>query len=260
MERVVAVRPKAVRKQRPNVGVRVRNLSPRLSAGTEWGKGTQPVDLNDIPEGAVDHVEVLRDGASAQYGSDAIAGVVNIVLRGNAQGGDITANYGQYAEGDGQKIDVNGWYNFRLGHKGFINIDLELQGGNYSYRDYTDVRQWYFGINNTTGLACGPINTQGQPTTAQPNCHLDSREASVNRRQDGYSDPLTRNARGSLNSEYRLNDNLTFYAFTTVADRLSITQGWTLHTDPLPAEWSRPSSRNLMSTYSMGNVVFLEPP
>ena len=208
-------------------GIR-RNLSPRVSAGTEWGKGTQPVDLNDLPEGAVERVEVLRDGASAQYGSDAIAGVVNVVLRGNSPGGNITASYGQYDAGDGPRADINAWYTFKLGAKGFLNLDVEFQGANHSYRDYTDARQYYFALNNTTGLPCGPIASTGQPTAAQPLCHQDPREAQVNRRQSAYGDPITRKAISSFNGEYELTDRLTAYAFGTWAYRLGRTDGTTL--------------------------------
>jgi iron complex outermembrane receptor protein len=60
------------------------------------GRGSAPVDLNTIPLSAIDHIEVLRDGASAQYGSDAIAGVINIILKHGAQGGSIEIDGGQY--------------------------------------------------------------------------------------------------------------------------------------------------------------------
>ena len=58
------------------------------------GRSSSPVDLNTIPISAISRVEVLRDGASAQYGSDAIAGVINIVLKGSDSGGSVNARYG----------------------------------------------------------------------------------------------------------------------------------------------------------------------
>jgi iron complex outermembrane receptor protein len=60
------------------------------------GLGTNPFDFNTIPLIAIERVEILRDGAGAQYGSDAIAGVINIVLKDAAQGGTVTASYGQH--------------------------------------------------------------------------------------------------------------------------------------------------------------------
>lgn len=64
-------------------------------------------DLNTIPTNIIERVEVLKDGASAIYGSDAIAGVVNIITRSNYQGGEISAYYGQYSQGDGHKSTVS---------------------------------------------------------------------------------------------------------------------------------------------------------
>jgi hypothetical protein len=69
------------------------------------GRGSAPVDLNTIPLSAIDHIEVLRDGASAQYGSDAIAGVINIILKHGAQGGSIELDGGQYE----RVADDSGW-------------------------------------------------------------------------------------------------------------------------------------------------------
>ena len=60
-------------------------------------------DMNAIPASAIKRIEVLRDGAAAQYGSDAIAGVINIVLKDGSEGGKAAINYGQYSEGDGKR-------------------------------------------------------------------------------------------------------------------------------------------------------------
>ncbi|MGZ6049983.1 MAG: TonB-dependent receptor plug domain-containing protein, partial [Phenylobacterium sp.] len=64
-------------------------------------QGAATADLSLIPVDAIDHVEVLQDGAAAQYGTDAIAGVVNIILKKNTEGGLISATGGQYYKGDG---------------------------------------------------------------------------------------------------------------------------------------------------------------
>ncbi len=74
-----------------------------LSLG-QIGQGSQGIDLNTIPMSAIDHVEVLRDGASAQYGSDALAGVINIILKKGAQFGDVQVTGGQYSAGDGRAM------------------------------------------------------------------------------------------------------------------------------------------------------------
>ena len=82
-----------------------------LVNGRRWVGGTGlggAVDLNTIPTAAVERIEVLKDGASTIYGSDAIAGVVNVILRKNFDGAEANAYLGQYDKGDGfrQSYDV----------------------------------------------------------------------------------------------------------------------------------------------------------
>ena len=72
-----------------------RHASSLVNVNGTIGRGASAVDLNTIPTAAVNSIEVLRDGASAQYGSDAIAGVINVRLRDDSEGGDLTAMYGQ---------------------------------------------------------------------------------------------------------------------------------------------------------------------
>lgn len=72
------------------------HTSALVNTDTKIGRGTTPVDFNAIPISAIKRVEVLRDGAGAQYGSDAIAGVVNIILDDAPQGGEVTATGGAY--------------------------------------------------------------------------------------------------------------------------------------------------------------------
>ena len=90
------------------------------------GDGVHGPDLATIPSIALRSVEVLRDGASAMYGSDAIAGVFNFNLKDAAEGGEIRLQTGMYTEGNekGYLLSLN--QGFRLGEKGFINISAEL--------------------------------------------------------------------------------------------------------------------------------------
>jgi len=88
--------------------------------------GAQGVDISSIPALALKQVEVLRDGASSQYGSDAIAGVINFVLRDADQGADLQVNYGSTYEGDGDNYRVAGNIGLPLGESGFINLTGEL--------------------------------------------------------------------------------------------------------------------------------------
>jgi iron complex outermembrane receptor protein len=91
----------------------------------QLGQGSQGVDLNTIPMDAVDHIEVLRDGASAQYGSDALAGVVNVILKKGAEGGDIQVSAGEYSAGDGMTVQGSGNVGFALGEKGWLRLTLD---------------------------------------------------------------------------------------------------------------------------------------
>jgi iron complex outermembrane receptor protein len=88
--------------------------------------GAQGVDISSIPSLALKQVEILRDGASSQYGSDAIAGVINFVLRDSAEGAEVTANYGSTYEGDGDNYRVAGNIGLPLGDSGFINLTAEI--------------------------------------------------------------------------------------------------------------------------------------
>lgn len=115
-----------------------RHQSALINIFGSRGRGNTGTDLNAIPASSIDRIEVLRDGASAQYGSDAIAGVINIVLKsnvdeftGNIIAGASTANPpSEYniksnKDYDGETTGANGNYGFQLGEKGFINFSLD---------------------------------------------------------------------------------------------------------------------------------------
>ncbi len=88
-------------------------------------QGSQGVDFSAFPSAAIKRIEVLRDGASAQYGSDAIAGVVNLILNDADEGFSISTQYGEYTEGDGERFTISGNAGFGLGENGFINVTAE---------------------------------------------------------------------------------------------------------------------------------------
>lgn len=90
--------------------------------GGDLAEGSQGADISAIPALAIKQTEVLRDGASAQYGSDAIAGVINFVLRDDAEGMTFEARTGEYSEGDGNMVQLMGNVGLPLGDDGFINI------------------------------------------------------------------------------------------------------------------------------------------
>lgn len=89
--------------------------------------GAQGPDISVIPSSALKQVEVLRDGAAAQYGSDAIAGVMNFVLKDDAEGGSLTARYGSYYEGDGDAVEISGNIGMPLTEAGFVNVSFQYK-------------------------------------------------------------------------------------------------------------------------------------
>lgn len=136
-----AIRPATLRGLSPDQtlvlinGVR-GHTAALLNVGGSVGRGSAAVDLNTIPTVALDRIEVLRDGASAQYGSDAIAGVVNLRLREARSGGGATVNYGFYntdidtARGsrdtNGEHaVTVSGWQGIGFGEDGFLTVSGE---------------------------------------------------------------------------------------------------------------------------------------
>ena len=90
--------------------------------GGDLAEGSQGADISAIPALAIKQTEVLRDGASAQYGSDAIAGVLNFVLRDDAEGATIEARTGEFTEGDGTLVQLMGNIGLPLGDDGFFNL------------------------------------------------------------------------------------------------------------------------------------------
>lgn len=89
--------------------------------------GAQGPDISVIPAYALKQVEVLRDGASAQYGSDAIAGVINFVLKDSAEGGSVALKAGGFSEGDGELLQIQANKGFALGENGFLNATAEYR-------------------------------------------------------------------------------------------------------------------------------------
>lgn len=101
-----------------------KNKSAQVYLNRTPGKGEVGIDLNSIPIAAIERIEVLRDGASAQYGSDAIAGVLNIILKKNAPNTTFNAITGITSQGDGLNYSIDFNRSFNLKNKGVINLTL----------------------------------------------------------------------------------------------------------------------------------------
>ena len=102
------------------------------------GRGSAGTDINAIPLSAIHHIEVLRDGAAAQYGSDAIAGVINIVLKSQVNETQISSSIGTTSEGDGDLISGSANTGFRIGERGFVNLSVEGRRRNETNRAGVD--------------------------------------------------------------------------------------------------------------------------
>jgi len=158
------------------------------------GTAAVPVNLDLIPVSAVDHIEVLRDGASAQYGSDAIAGVINIILKESDNGGSAETSFGRYGSGDGDTTHQMFNYGLPLPNDGFLNLALDSK-----------VQEPFSRSGSATGNLYGPA---GRP---------DSRDQTVDRHGWNPSYGLGREkvTNGSYNLEIPLQDDLKFYSFST---------------------------------------------
>ncbi|HJW05749.1 MAG TPA: TonB-dependent receptor [Rhodanobacter sp.] len=161
--------------------------------GTQ-GRGSSPVDLNAIPITAVKRIEVLRDGAAAQYGSDAIAGVINIVLKDGADGGSVAASVGQYSAGDGLQREGSGDIGFRLGQDGWLRVAAAVGKDGYTDRAGPDLRN-----------------------------PADPSYARVNQR---FGDPEVTHQSVFLNSQYDLSPNVNVYAFANANNRNAESAGF----------------------------------
>lgn len=114
------------------------------------GNGAHGVDIGMIPSIALKRVEVLRDGAAAQYGSDAIAGVMNFVIRDDRRGGEVIAQYGQFYEGE-HSYQISANAGLPIGDYGFFNISAE----------YTDNEALSRGIQRPDAQALIDAGVQG---------------------------------------------------------------------------------------------------
>jgi iron complex outermembrane receptor protein len=137
------VRPATLRGLAPDqtlvlVNGKRRHQSALVNVNGSIGRGSAAVDLNAIPLAAIETVEVLRDGASAQYGSDAIAGVINLRLRSSRTGGNASVTYGKYDtdvqtergerhEDDGATMTASGWVGLPIGPEGFLTLSAEYR-------------------------------------------------------------------------------------------------------------------------------------
>jgi iron complex outermembrane receptor protein len=214
-----ALRPATLRGLGPDqtlvlVNGKRRHGSALVHVNGSVGRGTAGTDMNAIPMSAIKRIEVLRDGAAAQYGSDAIAGVINIVLKDNTEGSDIAVSLGEYSEGDGDSTLVSFNQGIGVGSGGFFNFDVE-------YRDR--------GRTNRAGLngnclyehlsPCVDIGG-GVRQTAQPE------EIAADRLNFRVGDSDSEHLSLTGNLGIPLANGKEFYAFATASNRENLAGGF----------------------------------
>jgi len=198
-----------------------RHTTALINVNGTVGRGQAAVDLNAIPSSMIERVEILRDGAAAQYGSDAIAGVINIVLKSNAAS-EVSVQSGVTAVGDGRA-----W-------QGAANAGVANSSGSYFHAGF-EVRDRQF-----TDRSLGDPRVQYFAG--------DGREATANRVNNRHGDGQTTDLVGMFTAGAQLTDNIEFYAFGGTSRRDALAPGF----------WRRPNDdRTVRALYPDGFLPFI---
>jgi iron complex outermembrane receptor protein len=250
------IRPATLRGMSPDqtlvlVNSKRRHASSLVNVNGSIGRGSAAVDLNTIPTAIVKTVEVLRDGAAAQYGSDAISGVVNMRLRTDRTGGEATVNYGanktEYdlynaappAGGtwtapasrkrtDGQTATVSIWKGLALGETGYLTIAGEFRDQNRTERAGYDMRQQYALVNG----------------------RFDPRENTINRFNAWTGEPDMKQSTLFANAGNDMGGGVKVYGWASYQDRDATSAGYAR----IPQD-----ARNIQSIYPDGFLPLISP-
>ncbi len=221
----------------------------RASLVSIGGSGTQGPDVATIPSVAIQSIEVLRDGASSQYGSDAIAGVLNFNLRNNSEGITLVADTGQMYEGDGSMYTLQGNVGLPLGDNGFVSISGEVNDTDFTERADPYCESWFcvdpansrFGDSNIVSQSfvngdpsligvgseadSGYVLSQGDLDyitpfiNAYPDGTLNPHSASVaGDNVMPWGQPNAESARLFINAGYELDNGMEIYGFGNYSD------------------------------------------
>lgn len=204
-----AVRPATIRGLGPDqllvlVNGKRRYASALINVNGTVGRGSAAVDMNAIPGNMIERIEVLRDGAAAQYGSDAIAGVLNVILRTDNVF-NLTGTVGQTTVGDGRVIDIGANAGFALPNAGSLHIGATFRNRDSTNRSGGDFRQLYT-------PATDPRNPTSDRAT-QPINHW-------------WGDGKTRDIGGFFNLNLPITELINIYAFGGYMDRDVVAPGF----------------------------------
>ncbi len=182
-----------------------RHQASLIHINTSVGRGTTGTDLSAIPISAIKQVEVLRDGAAAQYGSDAIAGVINIVLKDANKGGMLSVSHGQNYRKDGDTTDLSFNKGFSFAEQGYFNASFNLR------QHLSTDRSGLHGTCQYSG--CQP-STQYENTFVTDN----PREITANRQTFEIGDADSEQMMLAINAGYQFNNSKVF-GFITYSQR-----------------------------------------
>lgn len=238
------VRPAQLRGLAPDhtlvlVNGKRRHSSAVLNLNSSIGRGSSSVDLNMIPANAIKRIEVLRDGAAAQYGSDAIAGVINVVMNDAREGMSLSATYGQYVttmdgvpQLENVTVDVNGDLQFEtgedrtrrdgntltlrgnlglpIGDEGFFNLSFEYRDRDPTNRSDFDPRVAYALVDGACGVAC----------------EFDPRELGYDRYNTTVGNSAVKDFTLFFNAGVPINDTFEAYALGSLGKRKGESAGF----------------------------------
>ena len=207
-----ALRPATLRGLGPDqtlvlVNGKRRHQASLIHINTSVGRGTAGTDMNAIPAVAISNIQVLRDGAAAQYGSDAIAGIINIVLNDAEEGGRASASYGEYTEGDGEVFNLDYTQGFSF-DSGFINLSANYRDRGHTNRADPQGLCLYGGCDDTDG------NGYLEPAPGNRDLEVNGRGRDGFRIGDADSEQLAL----VLNSEFEVGAG-ELYGFATYSSR-----------------------------------------
>jgi iron complex outermembrane receptor protein len=232
------IRPASLRGLSPDqtlvlVNGKRRHVSALININGSVGRGSAAVDLNTIPALAIDRIEVLRDGASSQYGSDAIAGVINIQLKKANHGGKAQVSYGKYITTEQDVANVTGLA-LTGGQPTLDPSDSRILATTVDGQKHAnDGDLWTLGMN--VGIPIGPgfINVTGEyrdrdntnragfdprANYNRPTAAFDPREITFNRQNFQFGDPHTEDWNVFVNSGMPIGD-FDLYAFGSYSRR-----------------------------------------
>lgn len=282
-----ALRPASLRGLSPDqtlvlINGKRRHVSALLNINGTVGRGSAAVDLNTIPGLAIERIEVLRDGASSQYGSDAIAGVINVQLKKASSGGRVTASYGKYItelEGvanvtglipngtqpqfdivdgrilgaltngerkarDGETWTIGANIGLGIGEEGYVNLTAEYRDRNPTNRAGYDLRPNY--------------NRPAPPA-------FDARELNFNRLQFKYGDAKTEDFNLFINAGIPIGEAWEMFAFGSFGKRDGLSAAnWRQHSAAANRDWSTltpatsPTAANFVALTPDGFLPFID--